>query len=122
MARGWLDVFDQGMAFVVLSSISPLRLVSYLGIVAGSLNLLYVVYVIAVNLVRDHVAEGWTTLSVQMSAMFFMVFLILVMISEYVGRTLEEAGDRPIYDVLEERNSSELLPLHDRRNILDRSA
>jgi hypothetical protein len=107
---------------MVLNSISPLRLVSYLGIAAGLFNLLYALYVVGVNLFSSHVAEGWTTLSLQMSAMFFFVFLILVTACEYVGRTLEEAQDRPVYHVLEERNGSEVLKLSDQRNVLDRSA
>jgi glycosyltransferase involved in cell wall biosynthesis len=113
---------DRGLSIMVLNSISPLRLVSYLGITAGLLNLAYAGYVVFVNLLRDHVAEGWTTLSLQMTSMFFFIFLIQVVVCEYVGRILEETKDRPLYHVLEERNGSEMLVLQQQRNILDKSA
>src|SRR5262249_19651960 len=44
--RGRLrDKIDRGLSILVLNSRSPLRLVSYLGIAAGALNLLYAGYV-----------------------------------------------------------------------------
>ena len=66
-------------------------------------------------------AQFVTTLSLQATLMFFFVFLILVVVCEYVGRILAEAQDRPLYHVLEERNSS-LLEMQQQRNVLDRSA
>jgi glycosyltransferase involved in cell wall biosynthesis len=119
---GLREKVDRGLSIMVLNSISPLRLVSYLGIAAGVLNLVYACYVVVVNLLLQHVAEGWTTLSLQMTSMFFFIFLIQVVVCEYVGRILEETKDRPLYHVLEERNGSELLVLHQQRNILDKSA
>lgn len=120
--RGLRGLIDRALSVMVLNSLSPLRLVSYLGVGAGLLNLLYAGYVVGVNLFRSHVAEGWTTLSLQMALMFFLVFAILVMVCEYVGRTLEEAQEKPIYHVLDERHGSELLRLSDERNVLDKSA
>jgi glycosyltransferase involved in cell wall biosynthesis len=108
---------DRGLTMLVTTSISPLRMVSYLGIGVAMLNLIYAGYVVVVNMLKSDVAAGWTTLSLQISGMFFFVFLVLVVICEYVGRTLGEAVDRPLYHVLEERNGSELLPFHHRRNI-----
>jgi glycosyltransferase involved in cell wall biosynthesis len=119
---GLRDKVDRGLSIMVLNSISPLRLVSYLGITAGLLNLAYACYVVVVNLLRKHVAEGWTTLSLQMTSMFFFIFLIQVVVCEYVGRILEETKDRPLYHVLEERNGSEVLVLQQQRNIFDKSA
>lgn len=121
-ADGLLTKVDRGMTVLVSSSMSPLRAVSWFGVGAAVLNLLYAGYVIGVNLVKDRVAEGWTTLSLQMAAMFFFVFLVLVVLCEYVGRTLAEATDRPLYHVLEERSGSPLIPFAGRHNVLDKSA
>jgi hypothetical protein len=118
---GLFDKIDRGLSIMVLNSRSPLRLVSYVGIGAGLLNLLYACYVMVINVLSDHVAAGWTTLSLQVACMFFLVFLILVVACEYVGRILEEAQDRPLYHVQEERNSS-ILSMQQQRNVLDRSA
>ena len=114
---GLLAKVDRGLTVLVSSSISPLRMVSYLGVGVALLNLIYAGYVVAVALLKPHVAEGWTTLSLQISGMFFFVFLVLVVVCEYVGRTLGEAVDRPLYHVREERNGSAILPLEHRRNV-----
>ena len=120
--QGLLQRVDRGLTVVVSSSTSPLRMVSVMGVGAAALNLLYAAYVVGVNLVKGHVAEGWTTLSLQISAMFFFVFLVLVVVCEYVGRTLGEATDRPLYHVQEERSGSPLIPFAGRHNIMDKSA
>ena len=87
----------------------PLRVVSLLGLGVAGLNLLYVGYVVAIYLFKDKVAEGWTTTSLQLSGMFFFLFLLLAVLSEYVGSLLGEVRVRPAYFVAEEKNSSVLL-------------
>ena len=79
------------------------------------------VYVMVVNLVKNDVAPGWTTLSTQMSVMFFLVFLVQAVLGEYVGRTLELSRDRNVYQILEERNGGSL-HLTQNRNVLEKSA
>jgi len=71
--------------------------------------------------VKHDVAPGWTTLSLQMSLMFFLVFLVQAVLGEYVGRILELSRDRNIYQILEERNGGSLR-LSQQRNVLEKSA
>ena len=78
-------------------------------------------YVVVVNLVKNDVAPGWTTLSLQMSMMFFLVFLVQAVLGEYVGRTLELSRDKNVYQILEERNGGSLR-LSQQRNVLEKSA
>jgi len=99
------ESFNLGVSSLVTTTTSPLRWVSYAGLVAAALNLAYVGYVCGVNLLKDHVAEGWTTLSLQASSMFFMVFVIQAVMSEYVGRILDEAKERPLYHIVDELGS-----------------
>jgi glycosyltransferase involved in cell wall biosynthesis len=99
------DAFREALALVVANSRTPLRLVSSLGIFAGSFNLLYVLYVLGIYLFKKEVAPGWATLSLQIAAMFFFVFLILVSLSEYVMQILEESQDNPLYNVEADRTS-----------------
>jgi glycosyltransferase involved in cell wall biosynthesis len=105
-ARPLTGAVDLGLDFLLRHSRTPLRLVTVIGCTASLLNLLYVAYVFGVCLLKDHVAEGWTTLSLQNALMFLLVFLTLVMLAEYVGRIQDEAGDRPLYHVLEEAGHS----------------
>lgn len=107
----------EACSMVISNSRFPLRLVSFVGVAAASLNLLYMVYIVAVNLFKQQVAEGWTTLSLQMSVMFLLVFSTLIVISEYLAQTLEETKDRPLYHVAEEKNSSTALADSRKRNV-----
>jgi glycosyltransferase involved in cell wall biosynthesis len=99
------DAVREALSLVVANSKTPLRLVSSLGILAGSFNLCYVLYVLAIYLFKKEVAPGWVTLSLQISAMFFFMFLILVSLSEYVVQILEESQDNPLYNVEVDRTS-----------------
>lgn len=111
------EAFADALRLVVSSSQTPLRLVSALGIFAGSLNLCYVLYVLAIYFFKKEVAPGWATLSLQSSAMFFFVFLILVLLSEYIVQILTESQDNPLYHVESDRTST--VPAgRGRRNVL----
>lgn len=118
--RGLLDAFSDALRILVSSSRTPLRLVSTLGILAGSLNLCYVMYVLAIYFFKKEVAPGWATLSLQSSAMFFFVFLILVSLSEYVVQILAESQDNPLYHVESDRTST-VTAGTGRRNVLTES-
>ncbi|HEY7153066.1 MAG TPA: glycosyltransferase [Gemmataceae bacterium] len=115
--RPLLDAFQDALRILVSSSQTPLRLVSALGILAGSLNLCYVLYVLAIYFFKKEVAPGWVTLSLQLAAMFFFVFLILVSLSEYVVQILTESQDNPLYHVESDRTSA-ITAGAGRRNVL----
>jgi hypothetical protein len=100
------EAMREALSLMVANSKTPLRLVGSLGILAGSVNLLYVLYVIAVYLFKKEVAPGWVTLSLQISTLFFFVFLILVSLSEYVVQILEESQDNPLYNIEIDRTSA----------------
>lgn len=87
----------------------PLRVVTATGLLGALLNLAYACYVVVIFLTKPSVAEGWTTLSLQLSGMFFFVCLILAVLSEYVGTILGEVRSRPLYFISQEANSSVLL-------------
>jgi len=87
----------------------PLRMVTAAGLFGAFLNLLYAAYVVIIYLLKSDVAAGWTTLSLQLSGMFFFVCLILAVLSEYVGIILGEVRSRPLYFIAQESNSSVLL-------------
>ena len=50
--------------------------------------------------------------------MFFLLFVILTVLSEYIGHILVESRDRPLYYVLEERNSRGAVAPDARRNVV----
>jgi glycosyltransferase involved in cell wall biosynthesis len=87
----------------------PLRIVTAMGVLGALLNMSYALYVVVIYMLRPTVAEGWTTLSLQSSGMFFLICLILAVLSEYVGAILGEVRTRPLYFIAQELNSSVLL-------------
>ncbi len=116
--RSWLADIGQAVEMVIAHSRQPLRVASLVGWAASALNGLYVLYAALIYLFKPHVAEGWTSLAMVQGVMFFCVFTILALLSEYVGRILEQSRGRPLYFVCDEKNSHVLLPDQDRPNIV----
>lgn len=106
-------------AFEIVTSYSthPLRFVTWLGIMAGSLNVLYACYVLVINIIDKSVAPGWTSTSMQLSLMFFVLFTIMVVLSEYIGRILNEKHTQASYFIADELVSSKAIVDTKRRNI-----
>jgi hypothetical protein len=96
----------------------PMRFVTYLGIVAGTLNILYAIYVVFIKLTDDNIERGWTTMSLQNSFMFFILFLILAVMAEYLGRILVQSQSEPPYHVMRELSSTVPIADETRRNVV----
>ena len=79
------------------NSARPLRWASWLGLLASTINLAYFGFIFVVTLVKKEIAEGWLTTNVMSTIMFFILFLILTILTEYIARILEETKDRPLY-------------------------
>ncbi len=77
------DLFGRGMEILFSASSLPLRAVSVLAITGAGLNLVYSVYVLLTSLTSS-VSEGWTSMSLQISGMFFLTSLVLAMICEFL--------------------------------------
>jgi dolichol-phosphate mannosyltransferase len=110
-----------GLSVLVHNSIVPLRVASALGLVGSFLSFAYSLYVIAVYLFKKDVMPGWTTLSLVLSGLFALVFLILSLMGEYMGRLLEETTDRPLYHIRDEQSSAVMLSDLTRRNVLSQT-
>lgn len=115
LRRGFFEAINLGIDLMVSNSIRPLRLVSFVGLIASGINFSYFGYIALIAFFKKNVAEGWITLSTQIAFGFFMLSLVLTVICEYIGRILIESRDRPFYFVLEEKNSSVLIANKDNR-------
>lgn len=110
-----------GTSILIQNSVTPLRIVSGLGLVGSMLGFLYTLYAVVIYLFKSDVAPGWTTLSLAISALFSLSFLMLALIGEYLGRVLDESADRPLYHLRPEISSALMLNEPHRRNVIDRS-
>ncbi len=116
--RGLFSAAHDAVEMVTSYSVRPLRVVSATGIAVAALNLLYAIYVVVTFLSADGVERGWTTTNLQLAVMFFVLFLSLAVISEYIARLLAESRREPAYFVMEELTSDRLLADETRRNIV----
>lgn len=107
----------EALEIAISYSTHPLRFVTWLGFGAGVLNVIYAVYVLLVNIFSENVVEGWTTTSLQLSFMFFLLFIAIVILSEYIGRILTESYKDPHYYVTDELTSTVALSDTNKRNV-----
>jgi hypothetical protein len=115
---------DLNLAFDILASTSehPLRWVSRAAALIALGNLAYIGYIVAIYLLKDRVAEGWVTLSMQQAAMFTCLFAVLMVVCEYLGKLVLESQQQPYYTVRDEWTSSVLLDPERYRNVVRESA
>ncbi len=105
----FLDDVARAVEVTISSTRHPLRLVARFGLIAATANILYIFYIIGVFFIKKKPAEGWTTLSLQQSCMFFVNSVILTVLCEYIGRILEESQNRPKYHILSEASSEQVV-------------
>jgi hypothetical protein len=110
---------DINLALDILVSTSnhPMRVLTRLALGVAFLNVVYAGYVVTVYLIKAHVAEGWVTLSLQNAAMFFLLFNLLALLAEYVGKILIEVQDRPAFSAFDEKTSTVLLDPQKKINV-----
>lgn len=102
---------------IISNSTAPLRLAAMLGMLASFISLLYICYVFIITLVKRHIAEGWITTSILNSSMFFLLFLILVILAEYIDRIVHETKEQPMYLIKEELSSADLPGIRNKLNV-----
>lgn len=101
-----MESVDRGMRLLVSTTRAPMRLVTTLCLFGAAANLVYSGYVIAVALLKEDVAPGWVTLSLQQSGMFLLVSLVLLVLSEYILQMASLTSEGPRYHVAQEFTSA----------------
>lgn len=117
--RSFGESLRLAVAMITENSAHPLRVMTWLGLFASATNVIYALYVVLVYLIKPHLAEGWVTLSLQAALQFFVISIILTVLSEYVGRLFLRTLPRAPYILEAERNSSVLAPATVRNVVSD---
>lgn len=68
----------------------PMRFASLMSLFGAIVNVLYSIYVVAVAVLGEDIQSGWASTSLQISAMFFLVCVVLFFISEYLLQILPD--------------------------------
>jgi dolichol-phosphate mannosyltransferase len=105
-----LQSFAFGIEIIVANSNRLIRICALMGLFASVLNILYIVYAVGYYavfkfLLGKETVAGWTATNVVNSVMFFILFLILALISEYLTRILNETKKGDLYFIKEEHSS-----------------
>lgn len=82
-------------------SVVPLRLGSMVGFIASGLSFLGIAYAILSKLIYGHAVPGWASTVAIMSFLFGILFALLGLLGEYLGRVLVEVRQRPRFLVRE---------------------
>lgn len=103
--RSLLDGVDRALQLLVSSTSQPMRLVTTLALLGALGNILYSLYVVLVAILKSHVAEGWVTLSLQQSGMFFLLSMVQLVLGEYITHMLSVSSREPTYHIGQEFGS-----------------
>jgi len=103
--KGLSDSIDRGIRLLVSTTRAPMRLVTILCLFGASANFLYSIYVVIVALFRPGIAAGWASLSLQQSGMFFLISIVLLVLSEYILHVVNISNQGPPYHVGQEFTS-----------------
>jgi polyisoprenyl-phosphate glycosyltransferase len=118
--RTLLSGISQSMQLMIFNSTKPLRLVSLLGILGSFSAFIFAIYSFVVNIIKDDVIEGWTSMVFFSSFLFMILFIILAFLGEYIARLLNENSNQKKYYISNEETSSTMLEI-DRFNVLAQS-
>jgi hypothetical protein len=100
------ESIDRGIRLLVSTTRGPMRFVTVLSLFGAFANFFYSFYVIAIALLKEDVAPGWVTLSLQLSGMFLLISLVLWMLGEYILQLASLTNEGPMYHVAQEFTSA----------------
>jgi hypothetical protein len=109
----------KGLRLLITTSTIPLRSISYIGLAAGCLSVLYAMYVVFVYLTKDDVQAGWTTVSLQICGMMFIFSTLFMILGEYVILILSANPPRSRRHLIVRELNSQLSRRMTRLNIVD---
>ena len=110
------ESIDHGMRLLISTTPAPARLVTGLSFFGAVANLVYSIYVLGVAVLKNDVAPGWVSLSLQQSGMFFLISLVLLVLGEYILHMANVSSEGPMYHVSQEFTSAKMTR-RDRLNI-----
>jgi len=82
-------------------SIVPLRLTIILGLISSMFAFYRLIYALYIKLFTEKAVPGWASLTIVVSLLFGILFILLGILGEYLARILEEVRSRPRFIVSE---------------------
>jgi polyisoprenyl-phosphate glycosyltransferase len=82
-------------------SSKPLQIATNMGLFAGFLAMLGIIYALVLRVMTDTWVEGWTAIMIAVLFLGGVQLISLGIIGEYIGRIYEESKRRPLYIISE---------------------
>lgn len=95
----------RSVRLLINTTYGPLRFVNTLCLLGALSNFIYSMYVLFITFFKKDVAPGWTTLSLQLSGMFFLISLVLFIFGEYLLSIKTNVDNGPSFFVSKEYTS-----------------
>lgn len=102
------ESIERGIKLLVSTTRTPMRLVTLLSFFGASANMIYSIYVILVGFFATNVAPGWVSMSLQVSGMFLLISLVLMVLGEYILHMASLSNEGPQYHVGQEFTSQKM--------------
>ena len=102
------ESLQRGIRLITASSDVPLRMATTLSALGALGSFAYSIYILIVWLNKKQIAPGWVSLSMQQAIMFFLISLVLLILSEYVLEISRKANSGPSYYIAQEFTSAQL--------------
>lgn len=100
---------SRGLKLITATSTLPLRMATALSALGAGMSILYSIYIVLIWIFKKNIAPGWVSLSMQQSLMFFLISMVLLVLSEYVLEISRKANSGPSYYIAAEYTSAKLL-------------
>lgn len=110
---------SRAIRLLATTSSFPLRMTSYIGLIGGVTSLVYAIFVVAVWWIKRDIAPGWTSLSLQMSGICFLMSLMFFLMAEYLMQIFASLPLRSRRHLITREVSSQFSRRQDRLNVVD---
>lgn len=92
-----MELMNLAMNGIMSYTTAPLRIATIIGLLTSFSAFAYLVYILVTTLIYGDPVSGYPTIMVTMLFLGGMVFLVLGIIGEYLGRIFNEVKGRPGY-------------------------
>ena len=97
----WRRMFRFAITGMTSFSVMPLRISILIGFITSALAFAELTYVLVIALVYEATVPGWASMTGIVSLLIGVLFVVLGVIGEYVGRIFETVRNRPAFLISE---------------------
>lgn len=110
---------SRAIRLLVTTSSFPLRMTSYIGMIGGLGSLVYAIFAVAVWAIKRDVAPGWTSLSLQLSGICFLMSVMFFLMAEYLMQIFASLPPRSRRHLIAREVQSQSSRRQNRLNVVD---